>query len=106
MAKTDFRFFIYNVSQRHSIYVILISSDRVKKDVPKSLKAQSNSDTFFLIEMSKNIFLMSKSSRMNSFENIEFKVRSTQNAASVIFRSFLRYSNDYYTPKTEDFLNR
>ena len=67
MTKTDFRFFIDNILQSDSIYLKLTLKNRVSIYLPESLEPQSNLNTFFPIEMSKNSFGMSKNSRINRF---------------------------------------
>ena len=64
------------MSQRYLILVLLIPLDAKLKDVPKCLETQSNLNTFFHVEMSKNNFSVSKSFRMNHFKIILLNVRT------------------------------
>jgi hypothetical protein len=55
MAKSDLRFFIYNILQTHLIYVIILPLDRELNYVQKSLRLQINSDIFFLSKCRETI---------------------------------------------------
>ena len=66
------------------MHAVFVSLDRASQYLRKRLEAQSNLNTLFPIEISKNNFLMSKCFIINPVDIMGFKGRYVQKIASAI----------------------